>query len=39
MGICNSYFNINGHYLFERDANIGEAIRSPTIKADERTPS
>jgi hypothetical protein len=34
-----SILNINSQYLFDRDANIGEAIRSPTIKADDRTPS
>jgi len=38
-GICNNYFGKNNHYLFAREANIGEATRSPTIKADDRTPS
>jgi len=26
-------------HLLAREAKIGEAIKSPTIKADERTPS
>jgi len=26
-------------YLLAREANIGEAIRSPTINEDDRTPS
>jgi hypothetical protein len=29
----------DGYYLFANDANMGEATRSPTIKADDRTPS
>jgi len=34
-------YNTNGYsnYLLARDANIGEATRSPTIKADDKTPS
>lgn len=40
LGICNvTASNTNRHYLFVRDANIGEARRSPTIKADDRIPS
>jgi hypothetical protein len=34
-----NYATQNGYYLFANDANIGEATRSPTIKADDRTPS
>lgn len=30
---------IETHYLFASDANIGEARRSPTMKADDKTPS
>lgn len=29
----------NGLYLFADDANIGDAIRSPTMNADDKTPS
>jgi len=29
----------NHFYLFAREANIGEATRSPTIKAEDKTPS
>lgn len=33
--------NTNGYpnYLLARDTNIGEAMRSPTIKSDDKTPS
>lgn len=35
------YCNTDGYsnYLLAREANIGEATRSPTIKADDKTPS
>lgn len=32
-------YNTYGYYLFVRAANIGEDTRSPTINADDKTPS
>jgi hypothetical protein len=31
--------SLKGFWLFAKEANIGEAIRSPTINADDKTPS
>ena len=36
--LSNSW-TIEGVHLFDKDANIGEATRSPTINAEDRTPS
>lgn len=30
---------LEAHYLFANDANIGQATRSPTMKAEDKTPS
>lgn len=34
-----SRYNIKDVHLFAKEANIGEATRSPTINAEDRTPS
>ena len=39
--MINSYLEVNSYldYLFDNDANIGQARRSPTIKAEDKIPS
>jgi len=37
--LCTQNFGESSPHLLAKEANIGEATRSPTMKADDRTPS